>query len=161
MAILQIFSLVQICVNVIACHLVFFNSQTVQVILDGLANILKMAGPEVEVIATMIEESGGLDKIEKLQHHKNKDIYKLAYKIIDKYFPAEVGLLAFVLHWLQHKSFTICLRPLSVFISPPSPLVSCPRPQYARTRIEGLVTLCTTSCSKFWTVARPIRSLSL
>ena len=65
--------------------------QTVQVILDGLANILKMAGPDVEFIATQIEEAGGLDKIERLQHHKNQDIYRLAYKIIDKYFTAEVG----------------------------------------------------------------------
>ena len=40
-----------------------------------------------------------------------------------------------------------------------SGLVSCPRPQYART--EGLVTSCTTSCSKVWNVARPIRSLGL
>ena len=30
-----------------------------------------------------------------------------------------------------------------------------------RTHKEGLVTLCTTSCSKLWNVARPIRSLGL
>ena len=66
--------------------------QTVQVILDGLANILKMAGAHAEIIATQIEEAGGLEKIEKLQHHKNQDIYSLAYKIIDKYFTQEVYL---------------------------------------------------------------------
>ena len=65
-------------------------SQTTQVILDGLANILKMAGANYEVIATQIEEADGLEKIEKLQHHKNQDIYRLAYKIIDKYFTQEV-----------------------------------------------------------------------
>jgi len=59
------------------------------VILDGLANVLKMAGPDAEFIATAIEEAGGLDKIEKLQHHRNEDIYKLAYTIIDKYFTLE------------------------------------------------------------------------
>ena len=65
-------------------------------ILDGLANILKMAGPDAEYIATAIEEAGGLDKIEKLQQHKNEDIYKLAYSIIDKYFTSEVQMLCSV-----------------------------------------------------------------
>ena len=66
--------------------------QTVQVILDGLANMLKMAGPDAEYIATAIEEAGGLSKIESLQHHKNEDVYKLAYTIIDKYFSLEVSV---------------------------------------------------------------------
>ena len=39
-------------------------------------------------------------------------------------------------------------------------LVSCPRPNTCA-RKEGLVTSCTTSCSKLCNVARPIRSLSL
>jgi hypothetical protein len=65
------------------------DTTTTQVILDGLANILKMAGANYEVIATQIEEADGLEKIEKLQHHKNQDIYRLAYKIIDKYFTQE------------------------------------------------------------------------
>ena len=60
-------------------------------ILDGLGNMLKMAGGQYEVVATYIEEAGGLEKIEKLQQHKNEDIYKLAYTIIDKYFSAEVS----------------------------------------------------------------------
>lgn len=60
-------------------------------ILDGLANVLKMAGPDAEYVATAIEEAGGLDKIEKLQQHRNEDIYKLAYSIIDKYFTSEVS----------------------------------------------------------------------
>ena len=55
-------------------------------VLDGLHNILKMAGEDVEVICNMIEECGGLDKIEALQNHENEDIYKLAYEIIDHYF---------------------------------------------------------------------------
>ena len=65
--------------------------QTIQVILDGLGNMLKIAGGDWEMVAHVIEESGGLDKIAKLQQHKNEDIYKLAYSIIDKYFSSEVS----------------------------------------------------------------------
>ena len=63
--------------------------------------MLKLAGASFEVIATAIEEAGGLDKLEKLQQHKNEDIYKLAYSIIDKYFTSTV-------------SEQTCLLPISV-----------------------------------------------
>ena len=57
--------------------------------------MLKIGWPSTEIIATAIEEAGGVDKIEKLQQHTNEDIYKLAYAIIDKYFTSEVsGLVA-------------------------------------------------------------------
>ena len=35
------------------------DSQVVQVVLDGINNILKMAADEVDPICTMIEECGG------------------------------------------------------------------------------------------------------
>ena len=57
-----------------------------------------MAGPDAEYVATAIEEAGGLDKIEKLQQHRNEDIYKLAYSIIDKYFTSEVSRSKVFLH---------------------------------------------------------------
>lgn len=53
--------------------------------------MLKMAGNACEFVTTAIEEAGGLDKLEKLQQHKNEDIYKLAYAIIDKYFTSTVS----------------------------------------------------------------------
>jgi hypothetical protein len=54
--------------------------------------MLKLAGPQVEVVANMIEECFGLDKIEALQAHENVDIYKLAYDIIEQYFSDDVSL---------------------------------------------------------------------
>ncbi|XP_059080925.1 importin subunit alpha-3-like [Tigriopus californicus] len=62
------------------------DTQVVQVVLDGINNILKMAGTDLEAITSMVEECGGLDKIESLQNHENVEIYKLAYEIIEQYF---------------------------------------------------------------------------
>jgi len=72
------------------CHLLSCrDTQVVQVVLDGINNILKMAGPELEGVTGMIEECGGLDRIESLQNHENVEIYKLAYEIIEQYFSDE------------------------------------------------------------------------
>lgn len=65
------------------------DAQVVQVVLDGLSNILKMAEDQAETIANLIEECGGLEKIEQLQNHENEDIYKLAYEIIDQFFSSD------------------------------------------------------------------------
>ncbi|XP_034945805.1 importin subunit alpha-3 [Chelonus insularis] len=65
------------------------DTQVIQVVLDGINNMLKHAGPDVEQLANMIEECQGLDKIEQLQNHDNIDIYKLAYEIIEQYFSDE------------------------------------------------------------------------
>ncbi|XP_049813324.1 importin subunit alpha-3 [Schistocerca nitens] len=62
------------------------DTQVIQVVLDGINNMLKVAGTQVEQVANMIEECGGLDKIEALQNHENVEIYKLAYDIIEQYF---------------------------------------------------------------------------
>ena len=61
-----------------------------QVVLDGINNLLKLAGTELEQVTATIEECGGLDKIESLQNHENVEIYKLAYEIIEQYFSEEV-----------------------------------------------------------------------
>ena len=52
----------------------------IQVVLDGLQNILRLAAPEgLENVTTQIEECGGVDKIENLQNHENEDIYKVSW----------------------------------------------------------------------------------
>ena len=53
-------------------------------VLDGLNNMLKVAGQDVEAVAAMVEECGGLDKIESLQNHENEEVYKLTYEIKKK-----------------------------------------------------------------------------
>jgi len=69
------------------CNLLSFqDTQIIQVVLDGLHNMLKMAGDELDNVCMLIEECQGLDKIEELQNHENAEIYKIAFEIIDKYF---------------------------------------------------------------------------
>lgn len=64
-----------------------------QVVLDGLSNMLKMAGENADQVANMIEECGGIDKIEALQSHEKVEIYKMAYDIIEQYFAGEVNVV--------------------------------------------------------------------
>uniref|UniRef100_A0A1I8H0S8 Importin subunit alpha n=1 Tax=Macrostomum lignano TaxID=282301 RepID=A0A1I8H0S8_9PLAT len=66
------------------------DTQVVQVVLDGLSNILKAADSAVGIVCEMIEECGGLDKIEQLQEHDNEEIYRLSFGIIEKYFTDDV-----------------------------------------------------------------------
>lgn len=62
--------------------------KTVMVVLDGLNNILNAANKlgDVEKVAIMVEECGGLDGIEALQSHDNEKIYEKALTIIENYF---------------------------------------------------------------------------
>ena len=68
------------------------DDKTVAVVLDGLQNILAVAVKmgEADKVTVMIEECGGLDKIEALQAHENEILYKKALEIIEIYFSEEV-----------------------------------------------------------------------
>lgn len=65
------------------------DDKTVNVVLDGIVNILSTADKlgETDKVAVMIEECGGLDRIESLQTHENEVIYQKALHIIETFFP--------------------------------------------------------------------------
>ena len=85
----QLVALVQLGVLIPYCNLLDSKDwKTIVVVLDGLNNILNAAQKmgEVEKVALMIEELGGLDKIESLQTHENGSVYQKAMLMIDRYF---------------------------------------------------------------------------
>ncbi|KAH8373323.1 hypothetical protein KR009_000621 [Drosophila setifemur] len=80
------------CVPPMCDFLTAVDSDIIQVALNALENILK-AGEKFQVrpnpYAITIEECGGLDKIEYLQAHENRDIYHKSFNIIEQYFGNE------------------------------------------------------------------------
>ncbi|KAH8274537.1 hypothetical protein KR044_008087, partial [Drosophila immigrans] len=89
----QIHYLVKIgCVPHMCNFLTVVDADIVQVALNALENILK-AGEKFQErpnpYAIAIEECGGLDKIEYLQAHENRDIYHKSFYIIEQYFGNE------------------------------------------------------------------------
>lgn len=91
----QLAQLIQMGVLIPFCNLLEAKDwKTIIVVLDGLTNILNAAGKmgEVERVAIMIEEVGGLDKLETLQHHKVEQVYQKAVAMIDTFFSDGVSI---------------------------------------------------------------------
>lgn len=63
-----------------------------QVALEGIANILKSGKTLAQqqncsnFYATLLEEAGGVDKIEALQNHSNSTVYEKSLEILEEYF---------------------------------------------------------------------------
>ncbi len=83
----------------------------VSVLLDGISNILSAATRhgEAETVAELIEECGGLDKLEELQAHENEQLYKKALEIIETFFPDEEGVDVRLLFSVFKVTYITCI----------------------------------------------------
>lgn len=83
------------CIPPLCGLLTVTDSKLIQVALNGVENILRYGEQEARAIGginpytVIVEECAGLDKIEFLQSHNLKEIYKKAYHIIEHYFMSD------------------------------------------------------------------------
>ena len=82
--------IVQLCEDIVAA-LQQRDATSVQDALGGIATILTTAERlnEVDMVATTLEECGGMNRLQHLQHHPLEDVWRKAVKILTVFYPDE------------------------------------------------------------------------
>lgn len=69
------------------------DGRIIKIVLSGIENMFKLldnGNSGIENLCLLIEEVGGLDRLESLQNHEIEDIYKKAFSLIDTYFSSDL-----------------------------------------------------------------------
>ena len=74
--------------SAICSFLTVEDDTVVEAVLDTLRNMM-IKVPNSDAVACLVENCGGLRKIEVVQRHKNKNIYRLACQITEEFFGGE------------------------------------------------------------------------
>lgn len=81
------------CIASFCAQLSCKDAKMISVALEGLQNILQrgahLTAASENPYAIKVEECGGLDSLEKLQEHPNRDIYEKAVRLLEDFFDAE------------------------------------------------------------------------
>jgi importin subunit alpha-1 len=65
------------------------DTEIIMAVLNTLDNILKVGKRQGRAYECLVEEAGGVDKIEELQQHRSDAIYVKARSILEQYFQSE------------------------------------------------------------------------
>lgn len=65
------------------------NTELLMIVLDTLSSILAVGKRQEKAWDVVLDEVGGLEKIEKLQNHQSEAVYEKALSIIKDYFNGE------------------------------------------------------------------------
>jgi importin subunit alpha-1 len=84
----------QDCINSMIELLNSNDQRVVRVILDGLENILEVGDKKLKKTnfneyVIVIEQAGGIERLENLQYHANKEIYEQSVHLLERFFGAE------------------------------------------------------------------------
>ena len=85
------------CIKPMCDLLVCEDVKVINILLEGIDNILKVGAAKVALseqridnpYVPMIDECDGIEKLEGLQQHENEEVYKKAMYILEEYMAAE------------------------------------------------------------------------
>uniref|UniRef100_A0A3Q2EG62 Importin subunit alpha n=1 Tax=Cyprinodon variegatus TaxID=28743 RepID=A0A3Q2EG62_CYPVA len=86
------------------------DAKVILVLLEAVNNIFMKLG-ETEKLCLLIEELGGLERLEVLQNHPNEMVYQSAHDLIQKYFND-------VLLWVHHLLWSVLVLVSGGFFGP-------------------------------------------
>ena len=143
------------CIPPLCALLTVADNKIVTVVLEGLANILKVGeasmrdkGLPENPMAQHVKNGGGLNKIDQLQRHEDGAIYTKALNMLERFFGAVVEEPSVFVGCVPDDKCSMCLEPLACLGVPTLPCIKlgcghffhqqCARAWHAKSRTCAL-----------------------